>query len=498
MSIKPNEAQKKALPAMMSAKDPRMVTVLPPGSGKTVLAAFHAKEVEARTVLYVAHRIEILRQAKSEFQRVFTDIPESSFGFVSGPEKEYGCRFVFASIQTLVSKENLNMLMNSHQHHFDYIVLDEYHHSRAKTYDWFMAQIKGKFDHFLGITATPFRTDGKDIFEHVGGQVNVVYEKDFKESMRDGSLVPFEYMAYFDNIDYSRIQWQGMNYSQKQLDKAYSIPERENKIIQEYVDLGMKNKQTLGFCVTIKHAERMAILFAQMARIRTAVLHHKVSRKHRAQVIEEFRRGKIRAIFTRDIFNEGIDFPEVECVVLLRPTISKALFFQQIGRGLRKSEGKTHCTIMDFIGNYKKNFEVYRLLTDEIGAKKADDIDAYKKKPDFEAYEPRVHFDKNLIDFWQEQEKHNRYVKQTILRTYKELRDKFHEPPSRQDLVKVMPQYNISFFFGTYSELMREAGEPDFFIKAYEDGYISQREIHSGLQTAIKNMVNKARETTST
>ena len=230
---------------------------------------------------------------------------------------------------------------------YDYIIVDEAHHYKARTYEKVLKFFKPKFQ--LSLTATPFRNDGKAINDICG---NIIYKSDINEAVDLNLLSEIEYIFVKDNLDFSKVKWNGQSYNKQDLNKKISIPKYDNAILEQYKQFEKKysRKRTIAFCSTIEHAERMTRLFNKN-NIKADFVISTLPRFQREQVIEDFSRGKLDIVFTVNIFNEGVDFPEVDMVLLLRPTMSDTIFQQQVGRGLRKSKDKDNVLILDFVGN---------------------------------------------------------------------------------------------------------------------------------------------------
>lgn len=465
--IRPNEIQEKALNAVKFSRNPDGgVTVMPPGSGKTHHACDVATFRESDSILFIAPKIEIVEQAARTFASRLS-LSDDKIGIVQGPTKELERPFLFCTVQTLAKDYVLEKLAHRK---FDLFVIDEYHHANApKTYDRIIQFFKpetGRTNYMLGLTATPFRLDGKDPLVAVGG--NIVYQASLEETIRLGINVPFRYYAFWDDINYDNIRWNGTSYYKKDLNKALFIDARDAQIIREFKGMALQTKQTLGFCATIEHCVRMASKF-NAAGIIARALTHKVGPKDRKQIVEDFRSGKIRAVFVRDIFNEGIDFPEVECLLMLRPTLSKGVFYQQLGRGLRKFPGKRFVTVLDFIGNYRKSWQMQKWLK-EMGTIEEDDFQTKdredrEKKEDYFHNVSTVHFDHQIIDFWENERKKNQTIKKRLVEGYTTLkRRNYGQPPTRQQLTDYV-KINVNFYYNSYEELLKAAGEPEHMLE---------------------------------
>jgi superfamily II DNA or RNA helicase len=338
-----NLLQKEALEGLSTAhalKQKTGLVVLPPGSGKTRISAEDAKAFNPNRVLYVARTHEILDVAQSEF--------EAKFGADSVVRLERASlfrrlnRINIATIKLLA--ENLPKLIAGQ---FDYVVIDEFHHAAAKSYRRLIECIQPGF--LLGLTATPFRGDRQDILQLCNGNVIVSYELRF--GIETGVLCPYHYFGCFDDVDYTQVRHNGLAYSIRDLEKALIVPQRDRAIIRKWREKS-EGKPTVAFCCSIKHAERVATSFNSEG-IAAAVYTSETDRQTRQQTLGDFKNGTVPVLCVVDVLNEGADLPFIECLLFLRPTESKRIFYQQLGRGLRKYVGKSHCTVIDFIGNFK-------------------------------------------------------------------------------------------------------------------------------------------------
>jgi len=350
--ILPHEAQEKALKNLDQARkngSDRAVAILATGLGKTILSALDARSTGAEKILFIVHINEILKQTKDTFERVVPD-RKNDLGFYNGKDKEKDKKILFASIQTLGKKKHIE---NFPPDYFDYIIIDETHHTAAPTYAMIFSYFKPKF--FLGLTATPDRMDRKDILGFYNN--NVVFDMNQEQAIEQGYLAPFQYLGFKDSIDYSDIFYNGFKYDTKDLNKHLLIDERDQAIIKKFKE-SAGNRKTIGFCASIEHAERCAAKFKE-AGINAIAVHSRSiglegsEDKDKALLIKHFRDNKCQIAFVVDMFNEGVDIPDVSCLLFLRPTESKTIFIQHMGRGLRVSPKKENVLILDFIGNYR-------------------------------------------------------------------------------------------------------------------------------------------------
>ncbi len=338
----PHEVQRAALEALADSRatgNVRGLVVLATGLGKTWLAAFDTERVGARRVLFIAHREEILDQALQTFRRTR---PHARLGRYTGTEKVPDADVLFASVQTLHRRTHLERFAPDA---FDYVVVDEFHHASAATYRRLLAYFTPRY--LLGLTATPERTDGADLLALCGEEV--VYRCDLVEGIRRGLLAPFAYYGVPDDVDYQQIPWRSTRFDEEALTSAVATVARADNALEQLNRRG--GTRTLGFCVSQRHADFMAA-HAAVKGLRTAAVHAGPSSDPRALSLERLVRGELDVIFAVDMFNEGVDLPDVDTVLMLRPTESAVVWLQQFGRGLRLRPGKT-LKVIDYIGNHR-------------------------------------------------------------------------------------------------------------------------------------------------
>lgn len=338
--VNPWPVQIEALRALEQTRNQgfrRGLVVMATGLGKTLLAAFDSNRPDFRRVLFIAHREEILRQSRDAFRRVR---PDGRFGFFLGADKDSEADVLFASIQTL--QRNLDRFESDR---FDYMVVDEFHHAAAPTYRQAIESFRPKF--LLGLTATPDRLDGADLLALCGN--NLVFECDLVEGIRQERLSPFHYWGIKDVADYAPIPWRNGRFDPDKLAKAIETAQRAEQALAEWREKAAG--PTLAFCTTIAHAEFMAEFFNQRG-VRSAAVHSGPHSDPRQSAVEDLRSGTTQVLFAVDVFNEGVDIPEIGTVLMLRPTDSPVIFLQQIGRGLRLSDDKAALQVIDFVGNH--------------------------------------------------------------------------------------------------------------------------------------------------
>lgn len=315
------------------------LVVLATGLGKTWLSAFDTQRPQFPKVLFVAHREEILRQAMRTFRRIR---PNASLGVYSGQKKEPNADVLFASIQTLSRSQHLHRF---DPHAFDYIVVDEFHHAAARTYRRVIGYFEPKF--LLGLTATPERTDGSDLLSLCGD--NLVFRADLAEGIAKNHLCPFDYVGVPDPVDYDNIPWRSRRFDEAELTKAVATQDRAQNALEQLEKHGAG--RTIAFCVSKAHADYMAG-FLNDAGLRAVAVHSGSTSAPRAHSLERLQSGELDVVCSVDMFNEGVDLPDLNTVLMLRPTESRVLWLQQFGRGLRYQPGK-RLSVIDYIGNHR-------------------------------------------------------------------------------------------------------------------------------------------------
>ncbi|WP_257231072.1 DUF3427 domain-containing protein [Streptomyces sp. UH6] len=334
------------------------------GTGKTVMAALDYKQLRKRLgrdlrLLFVAHRKEILQQSMRTYQDVLVD-PNFGEELYSGEIPERWTH-VFGSVQSL----NARALDRLAPDHFDVIVIDEFHHGTSLTYRKIVDHFKPR--ELLGLTATPERMDGKNIQdEFFDGRIAA--EMRLWEALENDLLSPFHYFGITDNTDLSAVEWKRGSYDADALSNVLTGNDARARLIVRAVQdkvADPRAMRALGFCVSVAHADFMAKFF-QSAGFNAVALSGKTPPDERRKALADLRAGDLHVIFSVDLLNEGLDIPDVDTLLLLRPTSSATVFLQQLGRGLRRSEGKAVLTVLDFIGQHRKEFRFenqFRALT---------------------------------------------------------------------------------------------------------------------------------------
>lgn len=351
----------------------RNLVVAATGTGKTLISAFDfarfIKEKPQANLLFVAHREEILKQARAAYRGVLRN---GAFGelWVSGHTPEH-YRQLFVSIQTLNNQlDQLNLTAG----YYDYIVIDEVHHIAASSYRALLGHFSPSI--LLGLTATPERHDGGDILVDFGGVIAA--EIRLPEAINRRHLSPFQYFGIDDDTDLRTISWNRGRYDIAQLNSLYTHNQaRFDKIVQSMQEIltDIREMKALAFCVSKEHAQYMAkqlLLKGINADVLTSDNSHERQQKQQA-----IRSGNINVLCVVDIFNEGVDIPEVDTLLFLRPTESLTIFLQQLGRGLRLAEGKECCTVLDFVGNSRPEYDFsnkFRALVGKSNRAISDEI----------------------------------------------------------------------------------------------------------------------------
>ncbi len=397
------------------------------GIGKTYLAAFDSAKYQK--VLFFAHGEKILKQAAISFRNVRQS---NDYGFFYGKQKDKDKSVIFASVATLGRSEYLTENYFAPDY-FDYLIIDEFHHAVNDQYQRIINYFKPKF--LLGLTATPERLDGKDIYEIC--DYNVPYEISLKEAINKGVLVPFHYYGIYDTVDYSSIHLVRGHYDEKQLDKAYIGNKDRYDLIYKYYKK-YPSKRALGFCCSRKHANEMAKEFCARGIDAVAVYSNTNGEpsEERNIAIQKLKSQDIKVIFSVDMFNEGVDIPDLDMVMFLRPTESPVVFLQQLGRGLRISKGKTYLNVLDFIGNYEKAGRVPLLLTGGGDSNKNAPTDLSSiEYPD----DCIVDFDMRLIDLFKKLDQKSLTAKERITHEFYRVKEKLDgKIPTRMQLFTYM------------------------------------------------------------
>lgn len=361
---RPNRAQLKALARLDESRSRglrRAAVIAATGVGKTYLAAFDVLHSGAKTAIYVSHRLEHLMQARRTFQRVLLN---HSLGIVGGGLDEARADIVFTTIASLGRRPDLLARP------FEYLVIDEFHHVEAPSYEVLRPLRERAF--LLGITATPERQDGHDVLEWC--DFNVAYEVRLPEAIERGWLLPFHYFGIADeSVDFFRIPWRRLD----EVEDALSVEARAAHVLQSALERGFDGikRATIGFCAGKKHARFMADSFNRRGQIAVSVLGDQAVRAREAVYARlADPSDPLEWVFVSDILNEGVDLPVVNSVMFLRPTESATLFLQQLGRGLRLFEGTEVLTVLDFVGHHRSAWVTINALDSVSGGGRRTEV----------------------------------------------------------------------------------------------------------------------------
>jgi superfamily II DNA or RNA helicase/HKD family nuclease len=356
LDVRPYPHQQRMLEALTIERERhnrhRNLVVAATGTGKTVVAALDYRQLLERkrgdlSLLFVAHRDEILRQSLATYRAVLRN---GSFGEIHGSGRVAEGHHVFAMIQSL-HEERLEQIPHDA---FDVVVVDEFHHAKAATYDRLLSRLRPR--ELLGLTATPERMDGQDVTEWFDQRIAV--ELRLWEAIDQGFLVPFQYFGVADGTDLSQLTWRRGGYAPGELSDLLSNDDlRVAKLLQavQRIVLEPGEMRALGFCVSKEHAHYMARRFTE-AGLASSALTGDDAPDERAQTLADLQSGQLRCVFSVEVLGEGVDVPDVDCLLLLRPTASATVFAQQLGRGLRRAAGKSHLTVIDLIGQHRREF----------------------------------------------------------------------------------------------------------------------------------------------
>ncbi len=367
LEVRPYRYQEEMLESLAAERQVhnrhRNLLVAATGTGKTVVAALDYRQLcgsngSRPSLLFVAHRKEILEQSLRTYREVLAD---GNFGelYVGGARPERW-KHVFASVQSLTSYGVTNIPPDA----YDIVVIDEFHHAEATTYQRILDHLKPR--ELLGLTATPERADGVDVRQFFGGRTAA--ELRLWDALGADLLSPFHYFGVADGTDLSRVGWKRGRYDDNELSNVYTGNRaRAAIILQELRDkvVDLSRMRGLGFCVGVAHANYMAQVFNE-AGIAARAVNGTTSAEARRQALADLRDRRVSILFAADLFNEGLDLPDVDTVLFLRPTESATIFLQQLGRGLRRSPDKAVLTALDFVGHHRREFRFdarYRALT---------------------------------------------------------------------------------------------------------------------------------------
>lgn len=372
IAITPLPFQERMLDQLALAREQgrhRNLLVSATGTGKTVMAALDyarlRKTLPRDRLLFVAHRKEILEQSQATFCHALRD-PTFGESWVGG-QRPHRFEHVFASIQSL----NFTDLAHLPPDHFDVVIVDEFHHAAAPSYARLLQHIAPR--QLLGLTATPERSDGQSVLRWFDDRIAVEFR--LWDAIDQHTLTPFCYYGIHDGLDLSEVPWKrGRGYDVDGLTKVYTASDVwAQNVVRQFVDRidDVTTVRALGFCASVVHARFMARVFNE-AGITAVAVWGESPIEERRRALRDLADGRVRVVFSVDLFNEGIDVPSVDALLFLRPTDSPTLFLQQLGRGLRRDPGKTVCTVLDFVGQHRREFRCDRPLRALFGGSRRE------------------------------------------------------------------------------------------------------------------------------
>ena len=377
LDVRPYPHQQRMLDALMIERERhgrhRNLVVAATGTGKTVVAALDYRQLlelheGGLSLLFVAHREEILRQSLATYRAV---LRRGDFGELLAGGRTATGRHVFAMIQSLQGR-----IGEIQPGTFDVVVVDEFHHAAADSYDRLLNHLTPV--EMLGLTATPERLDGRDVTAWFDNRIAV--ELRLWEAIDQGFLVPFQYFGVADGTDLRQLTWRRGGYAPEDLSNLFTGDDvRVAKLLEaiQRIVLDPGRMRALGFCVSKEHARYMARKFTE-AGIQSIALTGDDSADVRDQGLTALKAGRLRCVFSVDVLGEGVDVPDVDCVLLLRPTESATLFTQQLGRGLRRARDKSSLTVIDLIGQQHRAFRFedrLRAILDTRRGKVVDQVE---------------------------------------------------------------------------------------------------------------------------
>ncbi|HFU3943163.1 TPA: DUF3427 domain-containing protein, partial [Streptococcus suis] len=466
-SIRPNKMQEQALEGLATVRKngaQKALVISATGTGKTYLSAFDVKQYNPEKMLFIVHREQILQKSLKDFQKVLGFEEDEACIYKSGMDISQK-RYIFATIQTISRGGNLQTFDPTF---FNYILIDEVHKAGADTYKKVMSYFQPDF--YLGMTATPERTDGQNIYELF--DYNIAYEIRLQEALDNDMLCPFLYYGVSD------IKIDGKLIDEKATFSNLVSEQRVNHILEKVSYYGVSGEEVKGliFCSSVKEAKELENQFNNRG-LRTRALSGENSQEERQRVVQDLENGYLDYILTVDIFNEGIDIPSVNQVVMLRNTQSSIIFIQQLGRGLRKHDSKEYVTIIDFIGNYQNNYLIPVALFGDQSMNK----DNYRR----EVREPNILKGLTTINFEKvAKEQIFSSITNTTLSSIKILRDAFKDLenklgriPYLSDFVKLKSIDPLVFFenssFQNYGDVINKFSEETILLSEVEKRFLN-------------------------
>lgn len=465
--IRPNKMQEQALEGLVNVRKngaKKALVISATGTGKTYLSAFDVKQYNPGRMLFIVHREQILQKSLKDFQKVLGFDDDEGCLYKSGADISQK-KYIFATIQTLSRDANLQSF---DQAFFDYILIDEVHKAGAESYKRVMDYFQPDF--YLGMTATPERTDGQNIYELF--DYNIAYEIRLQEALDNDMLCPFIYYGVSD------IKVDGQLIDEKSTFSNLVSEQRVQHILEKVSYYGVSGEKVRGlmFCSSKNEAKELEKQFNSRG-LKTIALDGDNSQMERYQAVEDLENGKLDYILTVDIFNEGIDIPSLNQVVMLRNTQSSIIFIQQLGRGLRKHESKEYVTIIDFVGNYQNNYLIPVALFGDQSMNK----DNYRR----EVREPNTLKGLTTINFEKiAKEQIFSSITNTTLSSikilrdaYKDLENKLGRTPYLADYIKLNSIEPLIFFenssFNNYADVITKFSDEMISLSEIEKKFLN-------------------------
>lgn len=458
--LRPNEAQREALhrlTALRTSGESRAAVVAAPGVGKTYLAAFDAATLDARSVLFLSNRLEHLTQAERSFRDVFGDT--RTYGHAFAGRCDTSVDLVFATVQSALGQPGLA------SRRFDYVVVDEFHHAAAPSYRALLHRLDHGF--LLGLTATPERQDGHDVLALC--DYNVAYEVRLVEAINRGWLTPFHYFGVSDDsVEYGGIPWRSGRFDPATLENALMVEARVDAMLRECSVRGFDGPKrvTVGFCAGVRHARFMADALMRRGLVAEAVTGDlDVDQRECIYARLQDPHDALEWLFVADVLNEGVDLPAINSIVFLRPTESATVFIQQLGRGLRLSEGCEVLTVLDFVGHHKAAWlaaNAIHALHDPDAPRGPSTVDALQLTPPAGC---EVVLDRRTLEILAKVERVARSRKDACLDAYRSLKQDFDiARPRPVDLLfdAAMPApSDVRSAWGSWLGLRQGAGDAE-------------------------------------
>ncbi len=442
----------------------RTAVIAATGMGKTHLAAFDFRNSGFKNVLFIAHRENILLRAREVFRRV---VGENRFGkLLSGSNQSDPLDIalqpgssLFAMVQSLSKKDNIESFPVKF---FDYIVIDEFHHSEARSYRKILERFRPRF--LLGLTATPERMDGRDVLQYCNYDVS--FEVRLFEAIENRWLIPFQYFAIYDESDYSQVRWKGSGYDEQELDSLLNQDTRARLVVNNLKKFfpSTGKIKSLAFCASKAHARFMDKSFNRLGMSSLCLLgEDSVEKRERAMHRLQDESDDLQIICSVDVFGEGVDIPAVSHVLFLRPTQSFAVFLQQLGRGLRMVPEKEYLVALDFVGNFRQSYvatlalQGYHSVQEYINTPSRD----RSRKPPCGCY---VSPDREVRHIWKEEISRVLRVdrKEALAQLYWELRENVDRSPCLMDFFanpEIHDPYKLLKAFGGWLRAKEYVGD---------------------------------------